>query len=506
MYSDKFLFDKPALTFDDVLIVPMESSVLPTEADITTRLTRNITMNIPIVSAAMDTVTESQMAIAIAHQGGIGIIHRNMSIEEQVEEVIKVKRYENIIITDPITLSPDDTITKARNVMEKYGISGIPVVEKNRKLVGIVTKRDIRFHPNNGENKIKEVMTPLQRLVYAEMGISLEEAKRIMQEKRVEKLPLVDKEFRLKGLITMKDIVKIENYPKANKDKFGRLRVGAAVGVGEVAKERVKKLVEAEVDVIVVDTAHGHTKGVFEMVRYIKENFGDKVDVIGGNIATYEGARFLIEAGADAIKVGVGPGSICTTRVVTGVGVPQLTAIMEAYRAVKDSGTNIPIIADGGIKYSGDIAKAIAAGADSVMLGSLLAGTDESPGESVIYKGRKYKVYRGMGSLGALLSGRTKENEEKRYPAVVEGKEIKYVPEGVEGLVPYKGSVESVIFQLVGGLKSAMGYVGARNIEEFKQKAKFILITNAGLRESHPHNILITKEAPNYMLEDTGNV
>ncbi|MCX8029079.1 MAG: IMP dehydrogenase [Brevinematales bacterium] len=480
---DKFYTDEVALTFDDILILPGESNVLPSEVDTSTMLTRNIKLSIPIVSAAMDTVTDSRMAISMAQLGGIGIIHRNLSIEDQVKEVIKVKRFENIMINDPIVVKQDEDISNAIRIMEQNNISGLIVVDGGNKVVGILTRRDVRA--SEGRGKVSDAMTPRERLVFSYEGISIDEARSIMLKNRVEKLPVVDKEFRIKGLITMKDMEKIQSNDTSSKDGKGRLRVGAAVGTSEQDKDRVYELVKAEVDVIVIDTAHGHTTRVREMLKYIKNKFD--VDVIAGNVATYEGAKFLIDSGVDAVKVGIGPGSICTTRVVTGVGVPQIFAIMEASRIAKKE--NIPVIADGGIKYSGDIAKAIAAGADSVMLGSLLAGTDESPGEMIIYKGRSYKIYRGMGSLGAMMSG------SNRYPQGVPGK---YVPEGIEGMVPYKGPLKETIYQLIGGLKSSMGYIGAANIKELQTKARFVRITNAGLRESHPHDIIITKEAPNY--------
>lgn len=480
---DKFYTNDFALTFDDVLILPGESDVLPSEVDTTTRLTRNIKMSIPIVSAAMDTVTDARMAIAIAQLGGIGIIHRNFSIEDQVREVVKVKRFENILIDDPIVINLNETLESAVSLMETNSISGLIVVDDDSKVVGILTRRDIRASRNGG--RVKDVMTPRERLIFSYEGVSIDEARDIMLKNRVEKLPIVDKDFRVKGLITMKDMEKIKSNDTSTKDVKGRLRVGAAVGTSDHDKERVYELVKAEVDVVVIDTAHGHTTRVRDMVRYIKSKFS--VDVIAGNIATYEGAKYLVDAGADAVKVGIGPGSICTTRVVTGVGVPQIFAILEAYKATKSE--NIPIIADGGIKYSGDIAKAISAGADSVMLGNLLAGTEESPGEMIIYKGRSYKTYRGMGSLGAMMSG------SNRYPQGIPGK---FVPEGIEGMVPFKGPLREIIYQLVGGLKSSMGYVGAKNIGELQMKAKFIRITNAGLRESHPHDVIITKESPNY--------
>jgi len=483
MDKEKFYTDEVALTFDDVLILPGESEVLPSEVDTSTNLTRNIRLSIPIVSAAMDTVTESKMAIAMAQYGGIGIIHRNLSIEDQVKEVVKVKRFENIMIEDPITIYYNETVSKAIEIMEQYNISGLIVVNDEGKLEGIVTRRDIRA--GSGDDKVRNVMTPREKIVYATKDITLEEAREMMLKNRIEKLPIVDEEFNIKGLITMKDMQRIQRSNVSARDSKGRLRVGAAVGTSEQDKERAYELVKAEVDVIVVDTAHGHTKRVKEMVKYIKSKFS--VDVIAGNVATYEGTKFLIDAGVDAVKVGIGPGSICTTRVVTGIGVPQIFAIMEASKIAKKE--NVQIIADGGIKYSGDIAKAIAAGADAVMLGNLLAGTEESPGELIIYKGRSYKTYRGMGSIGAMMAG------SNRYPQGIPGK---LVPEGIEGMVPFRGPVREVLYQLVGGLRSSMGYVGAPDIKSFKEKAKFIKITNAGLRESHPHDVVITKEAPNY--------
>jgi len=475
------------ITFDDILIIPNYSEVLPAQTDLTTRLTNNITLNIPLVSAAMDTVTEARLAIALAREGGIGIIHKNLSIEEQSHQVDIVKRSESAIITDPITLTPKDTILKARNLMREYDISGIPIVNEG-KLVGIITNRDLRFIKELND-KIEDHMTKREHLVTAKEGIKLNEAIKIMQEYKIEKLLIVDDDFCLKGLITIKDINKIMEYPLASKDSQGRLRVGAAVGVSEQEKERVAELVKSKVDVIVVDTAHGHSKPVIEMVKYIKSNFN--VDVIAGNIATAEGAESLIQAGANAVKVGIGPGSICTTRIVAGVGVPQISAIMFANEIAKKY--DIPVIADGGIKYSGDIAKAIAAGASTVMLGSLFAGTEESPGEIVIYGGKTYKAYRGMGSLGAMQKG-----SKDRYGQGDVDEPQKLVPEGIEGAVSYKGSLSQFVYQLIGGLKASLGYVGARNIKEFQEKARFIKITNAGLKESHPHNVLITKEAPNY--------
>jgi IMP dehydrogenase len=481
-----------AYTFDDVLLVPAKSNVLPREVDVSTKLTRNIKLNIPLVSAAMDTVTESEMAIAIAREGGIGIIHKNMSIEKQASEVDKVKRSESGMILNPITLTPDRKVRDALEIMSTYRISGIPIVDSNGKLVGIVTNRDLRFEPDP-DAEISRYMTN-SNLITAPVGTTLEEAEKILQKYKIEKLPVVDKNGYLKGLITFKDIQKKKKYPNACKDELGRLRVGAAVGIRSDTIERVEELKKVGVDVIVIDTAHGHSKGVIEMLKKIKKKFPE-LDVIAGNVATGEATLDLIKAGADAVKVGIGPGSICTTRVVTGVGVPQITAIMNcAEVAIK---YKIPIIADGGIKQTGDIAKAIAAGADSVMIGALFAGTEESPGEKVLYEGRSYKVYRGMGSLEAMKSGSA-----ERYFQDVEEDIKKLVPEGIEGRVPYKGHLHDVVYQMIGGLRSAMGYCGARNIEEMKLKTKFILMTNAGLRESHPHDVIITKEAPNYSISN----
>jgi IMP dehydrogenase len=481
-----------AYTFDDVLLVPAKSNVLPREVDVSTKLTKNIKLNIPLVSAAMDTVTESEMAIAIAREGGIGIIHKNMSIEKQASEVDKVKRSESGMILNPITLTPDRKVRDALEIMSTYRISGIPIVDSNGKLVGIVTNRDLRFEPDP-DAEISRYMTN-SNLITAPVGTTLEEAEKILQKYKIEKLPVVDKNGYLKGLITFKDIQKKKKYPNACKDELGRLRVGAAVGIRSDTIERVEELKKVGVDVIVIDTAHGHSKGVIEMLKKIKKKFPE-LDVIAGNVATGEATLDLIKAGADAVKVGIGPGSICTTRVVTGVGVPQITAIMNcAEVAIK---YKIPIIADGGIKQTGDIAKAIAAGADSVMIGALFAGTEESPGEKVLYEGRSYKVYRGMGSLEAMKSGSA-----ERYFQDVEEDIKKLVPEGIEGRVPYKGHLHDVVYQMIGGLRSAMGYCGARNIEEMKLKTKFILMTNAGLRESHPHDVIITKEAPNYSISN----
>ena len=480
-----------ALTFDDVLLLPAASKVLPNEVDVKTRLSRNITMNIPLVSAAMDTVTEAKTAISMAREGGLGIIHRNMSVERQGTEVDKVKKSESGMIVDPVTMHPDQKISEVLEVMERYRISGVPIVEDGRKLVGIVTNRDLRFETNL-EQKIANVMTK-KNLVTASEGITLEESKVLLHKNRIEKLLVVNDKGDLLGLITIKDIMKIKKYPNACKDKFGRLRVGAAVGVGPDRDRRVEALVKAGVDVIVVDSAHGHAEAVVNSVPAIKERFPD-IELIAGNVATADGIRSLIEAGADAVKVGVGPGSICTTRVVAGVGVPQISAVMECAKVARKY--QVPIIADGGIKYSGDVVKALAAGADSVMIGSIFAGTDESPGETVLYQGRSYKVYRGMGSLGAM-----KEGSGDRYFQGDVVEEVKLVPEGIEGRVPYKGPLSSSVFQLIGGLRAGMGYVGCENLEQLRKEAKFIRITSAGLKESHVHDVIITKEAPNYQID-----
>ncbi len=481
---------KEALTFDDVLLVPNYSEVLPTQVDVKTKLTKRITLNIPIMSAAMDTVTESELAIAIAREGGIGIIHKNMTIEEQAEEVDRVKRSESGMIVKPVTVKPEQTIAEAEALMRKYKISGLPVVNDEGKLVGIITNRDIRF-VKNYSTKIKEVMTR-ENLRTVPVGTTLEEAKEILQKYKIEKLPVVDEKGYLKGLITIKDIEKKEKYPNACKDELGRLMVGAAVGVGEEALRRAEALIEAGVDVIVIDTAHGHSKGVIQMVEKIKGLYPD-VDVIAGNVATPKGTEALIKAGADAVKVGIGPGSICTTRIVAGVGVPQLTAVAQCSEVADKY--DVSIIADGGIKFSGDIAKAIGAGARVVMIGSLFAGTKESPGELILYQGRSYKVYRGMGSLGAMKKG----SKDRYFQSEVEEKKL--VPEGIEGMVPYRGPLADTIHQLVGGLRAGMGYCGAATIEEMRKKARFVKITSAGLKESHVHDVIITKEAPNYWIE-----
>jgi len=478
---------KEGLTFDDILILPAKSNVQPTEANVASWLTRNIPLNIPILSSAMDTVTTSRMAICLAQQGGIGIIHRNMSIEDQAEEVDKVKRHESGMIVDPITMRPQDKIYKALEVMKKYKISGLPITDENNQLVGILTNRDIRFE-SRLDLSISEVMT--KDLVTVPVGMPLKEAEKLFHKHKVEKILIVDESYHLKGLITYKDILKRIQYPLASKDNLGRLRVGAAVGVGAEVMDRVAALVKAGCDVIIVDTAHGHSQRVMETVKLIRKEYPE-IDLVAGNIATAEAAEELIELGVDAVKVGIGPGSICTTRVIAGVGVPQVTAIADVYKVT--SKKNIPLIADGGIKYSGDITKAIGAGASSVMLGNLLAGTDESPGEVVIYQGRAYKTYRGMGSLEAM-----KDGSRDRYFQDAITSETKLVPEGIEGRVPYKGSAVSIVQMLVGGLKAGMGYAGCRTIEELQKKAKFIKISQAGLRESHVHDVVITKEAPNY--------
>ena len=480
-----------ALTFDDVSLVPARSDVLPTEADTTTKFTRNIPLNIPVSAAAMDTVTESHLAIAIAQQGGIGVIHKNLSIESQRDEVDKVKRSESGMIVDPVTMTPDHPISDAMDMMDRYRISGVPIVERNGQLVGILTNRDLRFETRL-DLPISEVMTK-ENLITVPIGTTLNEAKAILQRYRVEKLLVVDENYRLKGLITVKDIQKAIKYPLAAKDDLGRLRVAAAVGATGDFFERAQELVRARVDALVVDTAHGHTESVISAVKKIKSRFPE-IDLVAGNIATAEATKDLILAGVDGVKAGMGPGSICTTRVVSGAGVPQITAIMESARAARGSG--VPVIADGGIKYSGDIAKAIAAGADSVMIGSLFAGTDESPGEIILFQGRSFKAYRGMGSISAM-----KEGSRDRYGQGGEGQMSKLVPEGIEGRVPHKGPLASLVHQLVGGLRSGMGYCGCRTIAELQERARFIRVTSAGLRESHVHDVIITKEAPNYRIE-----
>lgn len=480
---------REALTFDDVLLVPAKTDVLPRDVVTVTNLTKRIKISIPIVSAAMDTVTESRLAIALAQEGGVGIIHRAMSIGAQAAEVDKVKKSESGMIVDPITVTPEQKIYEALGLMEKYRISGVPVTMKG-KLVGILTNRDLRFETRMNL-KVSEVMTK-GKLITAPLGTTLDEAKEILHKYRIEKLPIVDQDFRLKGLITIKDIEKREKYPNACKDKIGRLRIGAAVGVGIDTPERVDALIKAGVDLLIVDTAHGHSRGVLETIKNIKKSYPE-MEVIGGNVATAEATRDIIKVGADGVKVGIGPGSICTTRVVAGAGVPQITALWECSRVADRF--RVPLIADGGIKFSGDLTKAIAAGASSVMIGGIFAGTEESPGEVVLFQGRSYKVYRGMGSIGAMESG-----AKDRY--FQEGiKESKLVPEGVEGRVPYKGPLSATVHQLIGGLRSGMGYCGCKSIKELRKKARFVRITNAGLRESHVHDVMITKEAPNYRME-----
>lgn len=477
-----------ALTFDDVLLVPAYSQVLPRDTSLTTQLTKNISLNIPLVSAAMDTVTESRLAIAMAQEGGIGIIHKNLNADDQAREVARVKRHEFGIVIDPVTVTPTMRVRDAIALQRQHGISGLPVVEGG-KVVGIVTNRDLRFEERLDE-PLRNIMTPQDRLVVMKEGATLEEAQTLMHRHRLERVLIVNDDFELRGLATVKDIVKNTEHPMACKDSFGQLRVGAAVGVGPGTEERVEKLVNAGVDLLVVDTAHGHSAGVIERVRWIKNHYS-KVDVIGGNIATAMAARDLVEAGADGVKVGIGPGSICTTRIVAGVGVPQITAISDVSMALE--GTGVPLVADGGVRFSGDIAKAIAAGASSVMMGSMFAGTEEAPGEVVLFQGRSYKSYRGMGSLGAMADGSA-----DRYFQDPSNNADKYVPEGIEGRVAYKGSVLAIIYQLVGGLRASMGYCGCATIEEMRSKPEFVQITAAGVRESHVHDVQITKEAPNY--------
>jgi IMP dehydrogenase len=484
-HSSKFVGE--GLTYDDVLLIPAFSEVLPRDVSIQTKFSKNITLNVPIVSAAMDTVTESEMAIAMAREGGIGVLHKNMSIEQQAIEVKKVKRSESGMILEPITVTKDETVLVVKNLMREFGIGGIPVVDSNGILIGIITNRDLRFEGDN-TRKIKEVMTS-KNLVTVAVGTSLKQAELILQENKIEKLPVVDGNNKLVGLITYRDIIKVSENPNANKDSFGRLRVAAAIGVTGDALERAEALITAGVDAIIIDTAHGHTLGVVTVLKQVKKKF-PQIDVIVGNIATGEAAKYLVEAGADAVKVGIGPGSICTTRVVAGVGFPQLSAILDVAEAIKGSG--VPVIADGGIRYTGDIPKAIAAGADTVMLGSLLAGTKESPGETIIFEGRKFKSYRGMGSVEAMKHG-----SKDRYFQDVEDDIKKLVPEGIVGRVPYKGELNETMHQFIGGLRAGMGYCGAKNIETQKG-AQFVKITSAGMRESHPHNVTITKESPNY--------
>jgi IMP dehydrogenase len=479
------------LTFDDVLLIPGKSEVLPSRVDITTRLTRNIGLNIPLVSAAMDTVTDSRLAIAMAQQGGIGIIHKTLPIEVQAGEIDKVKRSESGMIVDPITVLPEQPISEALELMQRFKISGVPVADRGGRLLGILTNRDLRFETRT-TLPVSAVMTK-ENLVTVPVGTTLEEAKAILHKHKIEKLLVVDRDYHLKGLITVKDIQKMIKYPDACKDALGRLRVGGAVGVSPDTPERARALVDARVDLLVVDTAHGHSAGVLETVRRLRSLFPE-VDLVAGNVATEAGAADLIRLGVDAVKVGIGPGSICTTRVVTGVGVPQITAIAQCAGPARKSG--VPIIADGGIKFSGDITKALAAGASSVMLGSLFAGTEEAPGETILYQGRTFKAYRGMGSLGAMRRGSA-----DRYFQEANAGDDKLVPEGIEGMVPYKGSLQALVPQLVGGLRAGMGYCGARTIDELRKEGRFIRITAAGLKESHAHDVVITKEAPNYRLE-----
>lgn len=485
MREDKF--GKQGLTFDDVLLIPAHSDVLPRDVDVHTHLTQNVTLNIPVMSAGMDTVTEAEMAIAMAREGGIGVIHKNMSIDEQAREVKLVKRSEHGIIVDPIYLAPDNTLSDADELMNKYHISGVPITE-NGKLVGIITNRDMRFETDLSR-PISDIMTS-KGLITAPEHTTMEEAKRILQAHRIEKLPLVDDAGHLKGLITIRDIEKMRKFPNSNKDSDGRLKVAAAIGVTSDVEDRVEALLDAKADVLVIDTAHGHSEGVLQTIRRLRKAF-PHLELIAGNVATYDATKALIEAGVSAVKVGIGPGSICTTRVIAGIGVPQITAIYDCAKAAE--GTGIPIIADGGIQYSGDIAKALGAGASCVMLGNLLAGTEEAPGEMIIYQGKNYKSYRGMGSLGAMQAG-----SKDRY---FQQNAKKLVPEGIEGRIPYKGHVSDVLFQLIGGLRASMGYCGAKNIKAMNEDTQFIQITGAGLRESHPHDVSITKEAPNYSVK-----
>ena len=481
-----------ALTFDDVLLVPAHSQILPRDVGLSTRLTRNITLNLPLLSAAMDTVTEGRLAIALAQEGGIGIIHKNFTAQAQAAEVAKVKRFESGILKDPITIPPSMTVREVLEITRQYRISGLPVIDKAGKVVGIVTNRDLRFETNL-DQPVKAIMTPRRRLVTVNETASVEDAKALIRKHRLERVLVVDDEWHMRGLITVKDILKSNEHPLANKDASGHLRAGAAVGVGAGTEERIALLAEAGVDVIVVDTAHGHSQGVLDRVNWTKKNF-PHIEVIGGNIATADAARALLDNGADAVKVGIGPGSICTTRIVAGVGVPQITAIQNVSEALK--GTGVPMIADGGVRYSGDIAKAIAAGADTVMLGGLFAGTEEAPGDVELFQGRSYKSYRGMGSLGAMQAGSS-----DRYFQENTSNVEKFVPEGIEGRVPYKGPVLAVIHQLMGGLRSSMGYLGCASIAEMHERACFVEITSAGIRESHVHDVQITKEAPNYHVE-----
>lgn len=488
--DDKFAAQ--GLTFDDVLLIPAMSEVLPREIDITTTLARDIKLNVPLISAGMDTVTEARMAIAMAREGGCGVLHKNMSIDEQARNVDRVKRSEHGVITDPVSLGPDDVVTRALELMAHYHISGVPIIDDTGRLVGILTNRDLRFE-SNFEQPIRNVMTA-EGLVTAPVGTNLEEAKLILGRHKIEKLPLVDEDFKLRGLITLKDIEKARQYPNAAKDRHGRLLAAAAIGVTSDLLSRVEALLAAGVDLVVLDTAHGHSRGVLDATRRLREAFPELV-LISGNVATAEGTEALIDAGADAVKVGIGPASICTTRVVAGIGVPQVTAIWECARAAAKRG--IPVIADGGVRYSGDIVKALGAGAHTVMIGSLFAGTEESPGEMEIYQGRSYKVYRGMGSLSAMRAG----SADRYFQAEVK----KFVPEGIEGRVPYRGPLSETVYQLVGGLRQGMGYCGVGTIDQLRTDTRFVRITNAGLRESHPHDVAITKEAPNYYIERFGS-
>jgi len=487
MINNKNKFFGEGLTFDDVLVLPAYSEILPREVNTSTWLTRNIRINVPVLSAAMDTVTESALAIAMAQQGGVGILHKNMSIERQADEVRRVKRSESGMILDPVTLSQNATLKQALDLMSKYKIGGIPIVDESQKLVGILTNRDLRFEKALSK-KVSEIMTK-ERLITAPVGTDLKKAELILQKHKIEKLPVIDKKGKLVGLITYKDILKIKDNPNACKDKHGRLIVGAAVGVTSDTEERISALSKAGVDLIIIDTAHGHSSGVLKEVARMRKAFTN-LDIVAGNVATGEGAKALVKAGVDAVKVGVGPGSICTTRIIAGIGVPQLTAIYEAANAIKNTG--VPVIADGGIRYSGDVIKAIAAGASSIMSGSIFAGTEESPGETIIYDGRKFKSYRGMGSIEAM-----KEGSKDRYFQDAEEEIAKLVPEGIVGIVPFKGSVKEVLYQFVGGLRAGMGYTGSKDIKAL-QSARFIKITNAGSKESHAHDVTITKEAPNY--------
>jgi len=482
------------LTFDDVLLVPAYSEILPNDVDVSTRLTKNIKLNIPLISAAMDTVTESSTAIAMAQEGGIGIIHRNLDIQYQAAEVKRVKKYESGMIVNPLTVRPKHKVSDALEIMLKQNITGLPVTKEDDTLLGIITFRDLRFEKNL-DFKVEQIMTPKKRLITVGEGTTLEEAKELLHKYKIEKLPVVDKEFRLRGLITMKDIEKIEKYPTASKDSMGRLRCGAAVGVGPDREERIDALIDVGCDVIVIDTAHGHSKKVMDSIKSTKSNF-PKVELIAGNIGTGEGADAVIKAGADGVKVGVGPGSICTTRVIAGIGVPQVSAIQDVTRVSELH--DIPVIADGGIKYSGDIVKALAAGAHSVMIGNLFAGTDEAPGEVILFQGRTYKVYRGMGSIEAMKKGSKDRYAQNLGDDMIDSK---LVPEGIEGRIPYRGPIGGTIYQLIGGLRAGMGYTGCGTIEELRSNGKFIKVTNAGLREGHVHDVIITKEAPNYRIE-----